>query len=51
MKHLPRYNGEGDVTVEEHLVSFYSSVDNFNIEHGDVWMILFVQILDGEVRM
>jgi hypothetical protein len=22
MKYLPRYNGEGDVTTEEHLVSF-----------------------------
>jgi hypothetical protein len=24
MKYLPRYNGEGDVTVEEHLVAFYN---------------------------
>jgi len=50
MKYLSRYNGEGDVTAEEHLVSFYSFADNFNIEYADVWMILFVQILDGQVR-
>jgi hypothetical protein len=50
MKYLPIYNGEGDVTVEEHLVAFYNFANNFNIEHVDVWMRLFVQSLDGEVR-
>jgi hypothetical protein len=50
MKYFPRFNGEGDVTVEEHLASFYSFADNFNIEHSDVWMRVFVQSLDGEVR-
>jgi hypothetical protein len=50
MKYFPRYNGEGDVIVEEHLVSFYSFTDNFNIDYTDVWMRLFVQSLDGEVR-
>jgi hypothetical protein len=44
MKYILRYNGEGDVTIEEHLVSFYSFVDNFNIEHADIWMRLS---LDG----
>jgi hypothetical protein len=50
MKYLPRFNGEGEVTTEEHLASFYSFADNFNVEHTDVWMRLFVQSLDGEVR-
>jgi hypothetical protein len=50
MKYLPRYNGEGELTVEEHLVSFYSFADNFNIDYSDVWMRLFAQSLDGEVR-
>jgi hypothetical protein len=50
MKYLPRYNVEGEVTVEEHLVAFYSFAENFNIEYEDVWMRLFVQSLDGEVR-
>jgi len=31
MKYFPRYNGEGGVTIEEHMVSFYSFVDNFSI--------------------
>jgi hypothetical protein len=35
MKYLPRYNGEGDVTAEEHLVAFYSFADNFNIRCVD----------------
>jgi hypothetical protein len=50
MKYLPRFNGEGEVTVEEHLNYFYSFADNFNVEHADVWMRLFVQSLDGEAR-
>jgi hypothetical protein len=50
MKYLPRYNVEGEITVEEHLVVFYSFADNFNIDYLDVWMRLFVQSLDGEVK-
>jgi hypothetical protein len=42
MRYLPRFNGDGEVTVEEHLSSFYSFADNFNVEHADVWMRLFV---------
>jgi hypothetical protein len=49
MKYLPRYNGEGEVIVEEHLVAFYSFADNFNIDYVDVWMRSFVKILYGEV--
>jgi hypothetical protein len=29
---------------------FYSFANNFNIDYEDVWMRLFVQSLDGEVR-
>jgi hypothetical protein len=32
MKYFLRFNGEGDVTIEEYLASFYSFADNFNIE-------------------
>jgi hypothetical protein len=42
MKYLPRYNGGGEVTTEEHLVAFYNFADNFNIDYADVWMRLFV---------
>jgi hypothetical protein len=47
---LPKFTGEGNVTVEEHLAAFYSYADNLNIENEDAWMRVFVQSLDGEVR-
>jgi hypothetical protein len=49
MKYFPRYNGECDVTTEEHLVSFYNFSYNFKIDYANVWMRLFLQSLDGEV--
>jgi hypothetical protein len=50
LKYMPKFTGEEDITIEEHLVSFYSYADNLNIENEDVWMRVFVQSLDGEVR-
>jgi len=50
LKYMPKFTGEGDITVEEHLVAFYSYADNLNIENEDVCMRVFIQILDGEVR-
>jgi hypothetical protein len=50
LKYMPKFIGEGDITTEEHLATFYSYADNLNIENEDVWMRVFVQILDGEVR-
>jgi hypothetical protein len=50
MRYLPRFNGDGSMTAEEHLSVFYSFADNFNVEHADVWMRLFVQSLNGEAR-
>jgi hypothetical protein len=50
LKYMPKFIGEKDIIVEEHLVAFYSYVDNLNIDNEDVWMRVFVQILDGEVR-
>ena len=49
-KHLPRFNGQGEVTVEEHWNAFFSYANNQNIEAKDVWMRMFVQSLDGDVR-
>ena len=49
-KYLPRFNGQGETTTEEHQEAFLSYVDNQNIEAKDVWMRMFVQILDGDVR-
>jgi hypothetical protein len=50
LKYMPKFSGEGDVTAEEHLAAFYSYADNLNIENEDVWMRVFIQSLDGEVR-
>jgi hypothetical protein len=50
LKYMPKFTGEGDITAEEHLAAFYSYVDNLNIENEDVWMRVFIQSLDGEVR-
>jgi hypothetical protein len=50
LKYMPKFTGEGDVTAEEHLAAFYSYADNLNIENEDVWMRVFIQSLDGEVR-
>jgi hypothetical protein len=50
LKYMPKFSGEGDMTAEEHLAAFYSYADNLNIENEDVWMRVFVQSLDGEVR-
>jgi hypothetical protein len=50
MKYLTRFNGEGGLTAEENLNYFYSFLENFNVEHADVWRRLFVQSLNGEAR-
>ena len=49
-KYLPRFNGEGETTAEEHWESFLRYADNKDIEAKDVWMRMFVQSLDGAVR-
>ena len=50
LKYMPKFTGEEDISVEEHLDAFYSYEYNLNIENEDVWMRVFVQSLDGEVR-
>jgi hypothetical protein len=50
LKYMPKFTGEEDIAAEEKLVAFYSYVDNLNIENEDVWMGVFVESLDGEVR-
>jgi hypothetical protein len=50
LKQLPKFTGEGDITAEEHLATFYSYADNYVIVDEDVWMRIFVHSLDGEAR-
>ena len=49
-KYLPRFDGQGETTTEEHWNKLCSFADNQNFEHQDVWMRVFAQSLDGEVR-
>ena len=35
-KYLPRFNGQGEVTTEQHWNAYFSYDDNKNIEHHDV---------------
>jgi hypothetical protein len=50
LKYMPQFTGEGDVTAEEHLSSFYRFAEIQAIENEDVWMRVFVQSLDGDAR-
>jgi hypothetical protein len=49
-KYMPKFTGEGYVTIEEHIEDFYSYAKNLNIEDVDVWTRVFVQSLDGHAR-
>jgi hypothetical protein len=50
LKYMPKFTREEEITTKENLVSFYNYAYNLNIENEDVWMRVFVQSLDGEVR-
>jgi hypothetical protein len=47
---LPKFNGEDEITALEHLSSFDNFIDNLGLEHEDVYMRIFVQTFEGEVR-
>ena len=48
LNYIPKFTGEEDIIVEEHLSTLYSYADNLNIENGDAWLRFFLQRLDGE---
>jgi len=50
LNQFPRFTGEGDITIEEHLASFYSYANNYVIVNEYVWMRIFVHSLNGEAR-
>ena len=35
-KYMPKFIGEGDVTVEEYIEAFYKYAENLNIDYDDV---------------
>jgi hypothetical protein len=50
LKQLPKFTGEEDIAAEEHLVAFYTFMDDNVIMHTDVWMRIFFHSLQGEAR-
>jgi hypothetical protein len=50
LKLLPKFNGEDEITALEHLSTFDNFTDNLSLEHEDVYMRIFVQNFEGEVR-
>jgi hypothetical protein len=50
LKHIPLFSGRLGESVEDHLAKFFQVVDNFNVEHEDVVMRMFVSTLEWEAR-
>jgi hypothetical protein len=50
-EYLPQFSGEDHVTCERHLGAFEKFVDQFEIDHDDVIMMLFSKSLSGDVVM
>jgi hypothetical protein len=42
LKYMPKFTGEEDITIEEHLSSFYNYANNIDIENEYVWLRGFV---------
>jgi hypothetical protein len=49
MKYFLRYNGEGDVIAEEHMVSFYNFIEKFNIDYANE--VVFAKPVWGSKEM
>jgi hypothetical protein len=50
IKNLPKFTGEGDLTIAEHINFFDQFADICGIEHEDVYSRLLVQTFEGQVR-
>jgi len=51
LKYLPRYNGGTSPSIEDHILAFLDFANNMNIEQEIFYMRLFVQSLEGNVRI
>ena len=50
MKYLPKFDGDKTRSAEEHIHAFHDFIDDQFVEHDDVFMRLFVQTFEGDVR-
>lgn len=51
LNNLPRFIGETRPTIEDHLAIFVEFVENMNIEYEYVYKRLFLQSLEGNLRI
>eukprot|EP01018_Ginkgo_biloba_P015769 Gb_38181 [translate_table: standard] len=49
-KLLPKFSGDNEIFVDNHIYAFQDCVDNLPVDYEDVYMRIFVQILEGEAR-
>jgi hypothetical protein len=50
LKCLPLFARRSGESVEDHLAALSKSLDDFEVEHEDVAMMMFVSTLEGEAR-
>jgi hypothetical protein len=50
MKNLPKFTGEGDLTMTKHINFFDQFTDILGLEHEDVYSRLLVEAFEGHVR-
>jgi hypothetical protein len=50
LKRIPLFAGRSRESVEDHLVAFSKLLDDFEVEHEDVAMRMFLSTLEGEAR-
>ena len=50
LKLLPRFSGDKKGPVEENISGFHDFTNNFMVEDDDVFMRLFVQTVEGDVK-
>jgi hypothetical protein len=47
--HLPKFSGNGTISVNEHLIAFSNACHNIGANENDTCMRLFVNSLEGKV--
>jgi hypothetical protein len=47
--HLPKFYGNGTISVNEHLIAFSNACHNIGANDNDICMRLFVNSLEGKV--
>lgn len=49
-EYMSKFTGTEGISAKEHLESFYNFADNLEIYEEDVWIRVFIQILEGDAR-